>query len=108
MTLVFHVQGSSVEPYTVTFEQIDGELKGYCTCPAGDNGQFCKHRVNLLYGVVDNVIDMTDSKMEQLHQWLSGSRVEVVLKEVTDAEREVAEANRRLKDAKKNLSKALR
>lgn len=108
MTLIFHVQGSATEPYKVTFEQNKGELKGYCTCPAGDNGMFCKHRLNLLYGAVDNVLDMDEVKIGQLQSWLSGSRLEAVLKELTDAEHEVADANRRLKTAKKKLSQAIR
>lgn len=108
MSIQFLVQGSSDDPYRVTFEVRDGQLKGYCTCPAGDNGQFCKHRINLLYGVVDNVLDLDEQKMALLHSWIPGSEVETALQEIIEAEKEVARANKVLKEAKKNLSKVLR
>ena len=46
----FLVQGSSAEPYEVTFVQAGKELSASCTCQAGQNGLHCKHRLNILEG----------------------------------------------------------
>lgn len=45
--ICFLVQGSAEEPYKVTFKKNGSNLSAYCTCPAGENCQFCKHRFRM-------------------------------------------------------------
>jgi uncharacterized Zn finger protein len=45
--ICFLVQGSAEEPYKVTFRKKGNNLSAYCTCPAGENGQYCKHRIEV-------------------------------------------------------------
>ncbi|MFM2005749.1 MAG: hypothetical protein RLZZ09_1404 [Pseudomonadota bacterium] len=106
--LVFHVQGSAAQPYRVTFEKTGNNLNGYCTCPAGDKGQHCKHRTNILYGVIDGIINPDFDDLCQLGDWIPGTDVEHALKELQTADQAFKEAEARLKVAKKNLSIALR
>jgi hypothetical protein len=40
----FLVQGSAPSPCKVVFVKEDKNLTATCTCPAGQNGQYCKHR----------------------------------------------------------------
>ena len=48
----FLVQGSAFHPYEVKFlKRSEKNLSAYCTCPAGDNGQYCKHRFSILEGI---------------------------------------------------------
>jgi uncharacterized Zn finger protein len=52
----FIVQGSADEPYKVTFRRKGNNLSAYCTCPAGENGQYCKHRFRILAGCDDGIV----------------------------------------------------
>ena len=48
----FLVQGSSAEPYEVTFVKRGENLSASCTCPDGQNRLSCKHRLNILEGLI--------------------------------------------------------
>ena len=52
----FLVQGSQVEPYIVTFSKHDDNFIATCTCAAGENGMYCKHRFNILSGIKSNIV----------------------------------------------------
>jgi hypothetical protein len=106
--LEFYVKGSAPEPYRVLFEKVDNNLNGYCTCPAGINGTYCKHRLNILYGVIDDILDPNVDSINMLLSWVPGTDVELALQRIIDAENDFKAADRRLKQAKKALSKALR
>lgn len=106
--LVFYVQGSAAEPYKVTFERVENNLNGYCTCPAGDKGQHCKHRTNMLYGVLDGIVNPDFDDLFRLRSWIPGTDVEQALTELQAADEAFKDAESRFKAAKKNLSRALR
>lgn len=105
---IFLVQGSAVEPYKVTFRKIGENLSAYCTCPAGDNGQYCKHRFSILGGFTDGIVSGNESDVTVVTSWLSGTDVEVAMENVMDAEEKFEEAKRKLAVAKKQLAKAFR
>lgn len=106
--LIFYVQGSAAQPYRVTFEKIGNNLNGYCNCPAGDKGQNCKHRTNILNGVMDGIVNPNVDDLSTLGQWIPGTDVEQALMELQIADAAFKEADNRLKAAKKELSRALR
>jgi len=106
--LQFLVQGSAKEPYRVTFQKSDNNLSAYCTCPAGDNGQYCKHRFNILGGIADGIVSGNELEVNIVASWLSGTDVEVALNEVMDAEQRFERAKRELSAAKKRLAVAFR
>ena len=56
MERIFFVQGSETEPNKVTFIKDGLNLSCYCTCKAGQNGLYCKHRFNLLDGITNNLV----------------------------------------------------
>lgn len=104
----FLVQGSSPEPYRVTFS-IDGKnLNSFCTCPAGQNGQYCKHRFNLLAGDTRKLVSDNADEVPTVLNWLSGSDVEAAIEKVHEAERVFLDAKAALSQAKKNVAIAMR
>jgi len=106
--LIFFVQGSAKEPYKVIFQKNDSNLSAYCTCPAGDNGQYCKHRFNILGGITDGIVSANELDVKVVTSWLTGTDVEAALNDVMDAEEQFETAKRNLTSAKKNLSRVLR
>ena len=92
----FEVQGSAANPYTVTFTMTGNDLAAHCTCPAGQKGQYCKHRFQLL-----------DSD-ETIREWLRGTELESALAEMADADKDLAKAKKRLQGAKKVVAAVMR
>ncbi|KAA0893557.1 SWIM zinc finger family protein [Oryzomonas rubra] len=106
--LIFFVQGSAKEPYKVTFQKKGANLSAYCTCPAGDNGQYCKHRFSILGGVTDGIVSANELDVEIVTSWLAGSDIEAALNDVLNAEEQFEIAKLKLSTAKKQLAKVLR
>jgi len=104
----FLVQGSASEPYHVTFTKTKTNLNAFCTCPAGDNGQYCKHRFGILSGSTTSIVSNNQNEVPIIQSWLPGSDVEEALKEVGEAEHECYLAKKRLSLAKKKVAKAMR
>lgn len=61
----FEVQGSAPEPYLVTFvRRSPTNLSAYCSCPAGENGQYCKHRFAILDGAENSLVSSNASDIQ--------------------------------------------
>lgn len=106
--LKFLVQGSAPEPYVVTFlRRGPGNLSAYCTCPAGQHGQYCKHRVRLLIGDTTGVVGGDTDEVETVASWLGGSDIEQAMQEVRQAEAKADAAKKRLSAAKKKVARAM-
>lgn len=107
-SLSFLVQGSATEPYQVSFRKDGHNLSASCTCPAGAIGQYCKHRFNILDGVLDGIVSNNENEVVKVAEWLKGTDVESALNAVTEAEQEAERAKQRLSKAKKHLAAAMR
>lgn len=107
-SIFFSVKGSSPEPYQVTFQRKGSNISAYCTCPAGVNGQPCKHRLAILAGSTANVVSKNPSDVEIVGSWLPGSDIEAAWVEVKRLEHEAEQIKAKLSLAKKALAKALR
>lgn len=106
--LTFQIQGSAEEPYTVTFEKPSADnLNAYCTCPAGQNGQYCKHRFGLLNGEIKNIVSGNESDLPTLAEMFKGSDVETTYLKVIELESEAAGIKKKLSAAKKDLARAM-
>ncbi len=106
-TIIFKVQGSAPEPYTTLFKRSGTKLTANCSCPAGENGQYCKHRLNILNGISDGIVSGNESDVRTVTLWLKGTDVEQVLKQVSEAEDKFEEAKKQLYARKKKLARAL-
>jgi hypothetical protein len=105
---IFLVQGSAPSPYKVVFVKEGKNLTATCTCPAGQNGQYCKHRFAILEGRIDGIVSSNSERVKKVVSWLPGTDVEKALGEVRAAERRAAEANKELSRLKKTLARTMR
>ena len=107
-TIDFQVQGSAPDPYTVTFELHGTKLSAYCTCPAGENGQYCKHRFAILGGNTSGVVSGNVGEVTTVASWLVGSNVQTAMNALAAAEAELAVAQTAVSAAKKKVAAAMR
>ena len=103
---VFQVQGSAIEPYEVTIQRDRDNLIAYCTCPAGEVGQYCKHRFAILSGNVDKVVRGAEN-VSRAAALLPGTDVEDAWNLVLEAEARLEAAKRDLGGAKKKLAQSM-
>lgn len=107
-TYEFLVQGSAAEPYRITVKRRDaGKISAYCTCPAGENGMVCKHRVRIFRGSTEDVVSQNQADVKTVADWLAGSDVERALQTVDELEKEAEKIKKAISAAKKVLSRAL-
>lgn len=107
-SITFQVQGSASVPYEVVFSREGSNLTATCTCPAGLVGQYCKHRFNILYGAVDDIVSNNENEVATVVGWLPGTDVEAAMKVVAAAEAEVERAKKAATAAKKSLARVMR
>ncbi|MEI6972391.1 MAG: SWIM zinc finger family protein [bacterium] len=106
-TIQFKVQGSASEPYATVFKRDGENLTAHCTCPAGEVGQYCKHRLRILSGETEGIVSGNERDVITVQSWLKGTDVETALNDVAQAERRFDEAKRELDKSKKKLARAL-
>lgn len=106
-TLTFKVQGSEPEPYTTTFKRNGTNLTAHCTCRAGEVGQYCKHRLNIVQGITKGIVSGNEADVSTVVSWLSGTDVEKALQQVREAEKRFEQAKKELDGFKKELARAL-
>ncbi len=107
-TFEFLVQGSAPKPYVVTFRRRDAQnISAYCTCPAGEEGMHCKHRIRILRGMLDGVVSKNTADVSTVGGWLAGSDVGKALQLIDELEKEADRIKRALSAAKKMLAQCL-
>jgi uncharacterized Zn finger protein len=107
MTLYkFTVKGENGE-YEITFFQQGSFISAKCTCPAGENGLHCKHRIQIMKGSSLNVLSGNENQVEEIKSLIRGTDLEKALMEFEEAEVSYAAAQKRLARAKKSLAKAM-
>jgi uncharacterized Zn finger protein len=106
--ITFLVRGSAPTPYEVTFA-LDGQNpSAFCTCPAGDNGMYCKHRFAILCGDSVMVAGTSVAEVRKVATWLKGTDAEKAIREPQFAEAAFEEAKQAVSAAKKRLAAAFR
>jgi hypothetical protein len=105
----FEVQGSAPAPYRVTFIRREGHnLSAYCSCPAGENGQHCKHRLNILAGESKGIVSQNVNDVALVQAWLPGTDLEAAIEKMRNLEAEAARITKALSLAKKDVARAMR
>jgi hypothetical protein len=74
--LCFSVRGSTGNIYDITARKAAEKLRISCTCQAGQNRIWCKHRTALLDGDISNLLSDNVSDVEKLAEWAEGTEVE--------------------------------
>ncbi len=105
--LVFLVKGSSSAPYELTFIKDGSSLTAPCTCPAGQFGNSCKHRVAILDGDFDAISSDNADQAPKVVGWLAGTDVEAALSELRKAEKNPEYSKEDLAALKKRLARAM-
>ena len=103
----FLVQGSAPDPYEVTFIKDGNNMTALCTCAAGQNGQYCKHRIRILDGAISGIVSDNTAAVKTVTTWLVGTAIEAALREVKVAEAEMEKAEKNLTRVKKALARAM-
>jgi DNA polymerase III subunit epsilon len=75
-TLRFFVKGNTGNIYEIAARRIDDELQTDCTCQAGQNRIWCKHRAALLNGDVSNLLSDNLSDVMKLAKMAAGVEVQ--------------------------------
>jgi len=106
-SLIFRVQGSAEEPYSVEFRKDETKLRAYCSCPAGEVGQVCKHRIRILQGDSEGVVGTNQEEIKKVVLWLAGSDVEAAMHDLAEAETRFEQAKKDVSGLKKKLARVL-
>ncbi len=104
---IFHVKGSSADPYEVTFIKDGNSLTAICTCPAGTYGNFCKHRISILDGNSKGISSDNADEAATVVGWLAGTDVAAALTELRQAEKDKDPDKTALNAAKRKLARAM-
>ena len=105
--LRFKVKGSSPEPYEITFIKDGESLTALCSCPAGEYGNFCKHRIAILDGNGKAIVSDNSDDVATVLDWLPGTDVALALAEFRAIERAKDEPKSALVAAKRKLARAM-
>ena len=105
--LVFVVKGSSSGTYEITFIKDGDSLTALCTCPAGQFGNFCKHRIAILDGKSESISGDNADQVPTVTGWLVGTDVEAALAKLREAEKITAFPKDELAILKRKLARAM-
>lgn len=103
-TIKFLVQGSAKTPYELIFERDGTQIAAFCTCPAGENGTACKHRLSIFSGLDTGIVSGNAEKVTEIVAWLPGSTLAADMAELDEAERNFERAKTAVAKAKKKLA----
>jgi uncharacterized Zn finger protein len=107
MEINFLVQGSAPEPYEVTFLNKEDDLLIFCTCPAGENGKHCKHRLALIEGDAGAIVSGNKDDLVTALAWLQDTAIQEACVEFRQAEQDVESAKKRFNAAKRKLANVM-
>ena len=102
---VFELVGSQSDPYSVTFTFNGDRASASCTCPAGGQGTWCKHRTALLDGDVTSLRSANASEVAALKDRLTGTSLGAAYSRWVEAEEGVAAAKKAADAAKRALAR---
>ena len=106
--ILFEVKGSASKTYIVIFvKRSDTNLSAYCSCPAGEHGQYCKHPFNILDGMTKGIVSKNLDDVKIVQAWLAGTDVEKALIKLRKLEAEAARLKMEVSTAKKEVAQAM-
>ena len=91
----FYIQGSAFEPYEITFNSDNEQIKMSCTCPAGQHRQLCKH--------IKEVINANDD----IKSIIDKTPVGEILNIIADEEKQLEKIKKDLFKRKKQIKRFL-
>jgi len=110
MNMTIHAKSSTGEPYNVEFLVESGKLSVFCNCKAGQFGQLCKHKTELLAGNRARLFDETEAHLlDQLQAVVSrADQLRQLSSRVAESEKTIRREQAALKAIKKELATKLK
>lgn len=102
--LGFVIKGAGSEDFRVTVRRRGDYVTVKCTCPAGGPLKTCRHRIDLLNGILDNVIEESSADLAQLKLVIKGTELESAVAAVAAADRDLKIAQSLSREAKDYLA----
>ena len=106
--LNFTVRGDSGSKYQVTFIKEGNLLVGFCTCPAGEKGTYCKHRIRLLAGEISQLVSKNENDVHKLCELKTGTQLENILNTLFEREAQLDRLKKDIKAVKGELQKFMK
>ena len=92
----FVIEGSTGNEYLVEFfDQGDRWLGATCSCYAGAEERYCRHRIDLLLGKTDDLISDNPEDAELLLQAMAGTKLAEYIAELKIVEEELKTLQRK-------------
>ena len=107
ITYKFLIQGSTYEPYETIFYFDGKNLNATCTCAAGNNGQYCKHRTELLKGEITKIVSTNKSEINNLLQAFKNSPLDLKLQQLKSEEQQLEQLKKKVDATKKEVAKIM-
>ncbi|MBF0163192.1 MAG: hypothetical protein HQL97_02870 [Magnetococcales bacterium] len=104
--LYFQVADSHHKPFEVVIRKNGDNLTALCSCPEGENG-ICVHRLNILRGSVEGIVNGRDDEVRQVVSWVEGTDVGRALRAVLLASNQLQNARDDFVTAKERLVRAM-
>lgn len=109
MEIVLLLASSSrPEPYEVSVSLESTTLAVRCTCPAGERGQYCKHKAAIVFGTFDALYGSDQlEKFQQVRALIVKSSLPMLFAEIADAEKKVTIAAALAKKTKQKVARLM-
>lgn len=106
----FLVQGSSPEPYEVVVKYSDKKFNIFCDCPAGELGQNCKHKLQIIKGELlkpSKIISGNLDKLPLISEIVKNYPISDALLELEALELEAEKIKKLISAHKKKIARLL-
>lgn len=106
MLLMFEVEGSSGDLYSIEVSRGSRGPLIDCNCQAGQNGQYCKHRFALLEGDTSKLLSGHED-IPALLTMVQNTELSATIARMRQLEAEAARIKAELSKAKKAVARAM-
>ena len=108
VSLLYFVRSESTDDtYELKAMSKNGTVSFSCTCLGAQNGAACKHRLNLIYGDLTNLIADGPNDVGLLKPLFAGTGIERSINALADLEQELAILKRRITSQKKAIAREM-
>ena len=110
MNIILKAKGSSADPYNVEFIIEGNLLIVFCNCRAGQFGQLCKHKTELIAGDQSRLFDESEvSKLRELETIISRvPDIKNTSSQIAESEKLIRREQSKVKSMKKAFAAKLK
>lgn len=107
--VMFEVAGSDGTLHEVRFMRDDeGNVTAHCTCLAGEYGNYCKHRIDIIEDRLQSIVGDNKNRAGDIQSWVAQSPLGDALFSVRKLEAEADRIKKELSQAKKVMARLMR